>query len=235
MLGSLGGSWPLNSQAPGRLRSKATALRYRAGKRAFDFSLALIGFVVLLPLVCAVGVSIFLTSRGPILYRGVRSGRNGQPFEILKFRTMVCNAESIGGPSTALNDPRLISIGPWLRKYKLDELPQLVNVIMGDMSLVGPRPQVEFYTRQYTADMRRILDVRPGITDLASLYFSDMDSVLGADNPDAIYAEQVEPVKNILRLRYVDNVSFLLDLRILTETVGLLIGIKSITGLTLEP
>ena len=144
---------------------------------------------------------------------------------------MVHDAEKIGGPSTAINDSRLTTIGRFLRKYKLDELPQFLNVIMGDMSLVGPRPQVLDYTNKYTGEELIILDVLPGITDLASLYFLDMDSTLGAVNVDEVYRTEIEPVKNRLRVQYVKSRSLLLDSRILIETFFSLFGIRGITNL----
>lgn len=176
-----------------------------------------------------------MTSRGDIFYQGIRSGKNNIDFKIYKFRTMDENAENIGGHSTALNDFRLTKIGRFLRKYKLDELPQLINIIKGEMSIVGPRPQVIFYTSQYKGDLKLILTVKPGLTDLASLYFLDMDKVLGNENVDKKYADEIEPIKNLLRLKYVKEKSFLLDLRIIVETAFSLIGIKNITGLKIEP
>lgn len=148
---------------------------------------------------------------------------------------MVKNADKIGGNSTALNDSRLTKIGRFLRKYKLDELPQFINVIKGEMSLVGPRPQVRKYTDLYKGELKLILFFKPGITDLASLYFLDMDKTLGNENVDDKYATQIEPIKNILRLRYVKEQSFCLDIRILIETVFSLIGIKNTTGLNIKP
>ncbi len=122
-----------------------------------------------------------------------------------------------------------------LRKYKLDELPQFFNVLSGSMSLVGPRPQVLSYTDKYQGEDRKVLDMRPGITDLASLYFSDMDKTLGSGDVDAKYAKEIEPVKNLLRLQYVKEASLLLDLRILVETALKLVGISNATGLNVKP
>ena len=147
---------------------------------------------------------------------------------------MVLDAESKGGFSTAIDDPRLTGVGRFLRKHKLDELPQFFNVLIGEMSLVGPRPQVLFYTNKYTEAEKSILAVKPGITDLASLYFVDMDAVLGSGDVDARYLAEVEPVKNKLRLRYVRECSYLLDLRILVETAFKLIGVENVTGLNVS-
>ena len=176
-----------------------------------------------------------MISPGKVFYRGVRAGKNEVNFEIYKFRTMVENAENIGGYSTSINDNRLTKIGRFLRKYKIDELPQFINVIKGDMSLVGPRPQVLYYTNQYKGEEKSILSVRPGITDLASLYFSDMDKVLGDGDADRKYETEIEPIKNLLRLKYVNEQSFVLDIRILIETIFSLIGIKNITKLNITP
>ena len=191
--------------------------------------LFILGFPML-----ALGLLIKLESPGPSLYLAERVGMGGKVFIMLKFRSMVLDAEMVGGFSTATNDPRLTSIGRIMRKYKLDELPQFINVFCGNMSLVGPRPQVFFYTNKYKGDELSILSVKPGITDLASLYFTDMDSVLGSGDVDARYLAEVEPVKNNLRLLYVREQSFLLDVRILVETAFKLIGFANVTGLNVS-
>jgi len=182
-----------------------------------------------------IAIAVKVDSRGPVLYRGHRAGVNNKRFYILKYRSMVLNAESKGGYSTAMNDLRLTKIGRILRRYKLDELPQLINVVCGEMSLVGPRPQVYYYTDKYKGDQKLILSVKPGITDFASLYFSNMDSILGQGNVDKKYEDEIEPLKNILRLRYVKERTFFLDMRILIETAFTIIGIKNVTGLDLSP
>ncbi len=173
-----------------------------------------------------ISLLIFITSPGPVIYKGSRAGIYGSEFKIYKFRTMVINAEKIGGFSTAKNDKRLIKYGRFFRKYKLDELPQLFNVLKGDMSFVGPRPQVFYYTNKYKGENKKILNVKPGITDLSTISFSDMDSVLGSLNVDKYYEENIEPKKNKLRLDYVKNISFGLDIKILFLTVLTLVGIK---------
>lgn len=208
---------------------------YRFFKRLTDLVVSLIAIVVFGPLMLALAALIKLGSRGPVFYRGERAGRTGTTFQILKFRSMVVDAERIGGFSTAIDDHRLTPIGRFLRKYKLDELPQFFNVLLGDMSLVGPRPQVLYYTSRYSGDELLILTVRPGITDLASLYFVDMDAVLGTGDVDARYQAEIEPVKNQLRIRYVREQSYLLDLRILVETAFKLIGVANVTGLNVSP
>jgi lipopolysaccharide/colanic/teichoic acid biosynthesis glycosyltransferase len=208
---------------------------YAVTKRFIDVVLSAVAVVLLSPALIAVAALVKVTSPGPILYRGLRAGRYGRNFRILKFRTMVVDAEKKGGVSTAADDPRLTRFGGLLRRYKLDELPQFFNVLGGSMSLVGPRPQVLFYTDKYQGEERLILNVRPGITDLASLYFSDMDTILGSGDVDAKYAREIEPVKNALRLRYVKEASLLLDLRILLETAFKLLGIANATGLNVKP
>lgn len=168
------------------------------------------------------------------MYRGKRAARGGGIFYIFKFRTMVVDAEQKGGFSTAVDDPRFTRVGRFLRRFKLDELPQFINVLTGDMSLVGPRPQVTFYTDQYKGEEELILTVRPGITDLASIYFVDMDSTLGTGDVDQKYQTEIEPIKNKLRVKYVKEMSFFLDIQILLGTVFRLIGFKNITGLDLS-
>lgn len=204
-------------------------------KRLFDLVFSSLAMLALVPLFLVIAVAVKLTSRGSAFYRGVRAGKDGVSFRIFKFRTMVHNAENIGGFSTSINDSRLTSIGRVLRKYKLDELPQFINVVRGDMSLVGPRPQVYYYTDKYNENEKFILSIRPGITDLASIYFSDMDSILGTGDVSEKYELEIEPLKNRLRLKYVHDQSFLLDMRILIETAFSIIGLKNVTKLKIEP
>ena len=204
-------------------------------KRSFDILFSIVFIILLLPVLIVVALLIKLTSPGKIIYRGVRAGKDKVNFEIYKFRTMVENAENFGGYSTSINDARLTKIGRFLRAYKIDELPQFFNVIKGNMSLVGPRPQVLYYTNKYEGEMKLILSVRPGITDFSSLYFSDMDRILGHGCVDEKYETEIEPVKNLLRLKYVKEQSFFLDMRILIETLFSIVGIKNVTGLNVKP
>ena len=190
---------------------------YELAKRVFDVVVAGAGLAVASPVLVTIAVLVKLTSRGPVFYRGERIGRYGRPFRILKFRTMQVDAERLG-TTTRLNDPRVTSVGRLLRRYKLDELPQLVNVLRGEMSLVGPRPEVVEHTSEYDANERRILDVLPGITDYASIELVSLDEVLGTEDPHRVYVTRVRAEKNRLRLRYVDNRSFTEDLRILRRT-----------------
>ncbi|EKE00941.1 MAG: Bacterial sugar transferase [uncultured bacterium] len=199
---------------------------YQWAKRVFDIIFSLILLILFIPLLLFLSIAIKLNSHGSILYRGSRVGLHGKQFKILKFRTMVENAESIGGPSTALNDPRLTKIGRFLRKYKLDELPQLVNILIGDMSFVGPRPQVQKYTDLYTSEEQIILSVKPGLTDYASLRFINLDQLLGDDKVDEKYMREVEPEKNKLRIEYVKKRAFCSDLKIIFLTILMTLKIK---------
>lgn len=208
---------------------------YGLAKRLTDIVMSTVAICVSAPAMLVIAIWIKMDSKGPVLYRGARAGLGGKTFYILKFRSMVVDADSKGGFSTAIDDPRLTRIGRFLRRYKLDELPQFFNVLSGAMSLVGPRPQVLFYTNRYTGEEMLILTVKPGITDLATLYFADMDAVLGSGDVDSRYRTEIEPVKNRLRIRYVKERSYWLDLRILLETFLRLIGIPGATGLNLSP
>lgn len=190
-----------------------------AAKRIFDIALCLVGLVFLAPFFVIVAALVKLDSKGPVFYRGLRMGRYGRPFRIFKFRTMVTNAEQIGGGSTAKDDPRVTRMGRILRKHKLDELPQLLNVLKGEMSVVGPRPELVQYARLYAGEEQLILTVRPGITDYASLEFMRLGEILGNEAPDRRYEEEVWPIKNALRLKYVKSRSFRTDLMIIGQTL----------------
>jgi lipopolysaccharide/colanic/teichoic acid biosynthesis glycosyltransferase len=193
-------------------------------KRTIDLMLAMLGVILLSPVLTAVALLIRFDSRGPIFYRGVRIGRYGNAFRIFKFRTMVEDAEKLGGASTPEDDPRVTRVGRFLRRYKLDELPQIVNVITGAMSLVGPRPQVPWAVERYTQEERTVLNVRPGITDYASVRFRDEGEILrGSANPDKDYFEKIHPEKMRLSLEYVRKQSLWLDCQILWKTLGALV------------
>ncbi len=195
-------------------------------KRLFDIIFSFTGLVLSLSLFLIIAIMIKLNSRGPVFYQPTRTGKNGKPFTQYKFRTMVEQAEKLGGPSTALNDPRLTKVGKFLRKYKLDELPQLINVLKGEMSVVGPRPQVGEYTKRYTEEEKIILSVKPGLTDYASIEFINLDKVLGDDNVDEKYFKEIEPRKNLLRIKYAQEHSFWLDLKIVFLTVLKILQIR---------
>jgi len=195
-------------------------------KRVFDIVFGLILLILLGPVLAIVALIVRASSPGPIFYRGVRTGLHGRPFCIFKFRTMVHNAEALGGYSTAENDPRLTKSGRLLRKHKLDELPQLFNILRGEMSFVGPRPQVEHYTKLYTKQERIILSVRPGLTDYASIKYIDLDNILGDMDVDEKYRLEIEPDKNRLRMKYAKENNLLIDLKILLMTFLGMLKIK---------
>src|SRR6267142_5862847 len=187
-------------------------------KRALDLILSTIGLIVLAPVLAAVAVAMKMESSGQVFYRGVRIGRYGKPFRIFKFRTMVEDAERVGSASTPGDDLRVTRVGRFLRQYKLDELPQLINVVRGEMSLVGPRPQVLWTVELYTEDEKSILSVRPGITDAASIRFRNEGEILrGSANPDKEYFEKIHTEKMRLSLEYVRTQSFALDCKILWQ------------------
>jgi lipopolysaccharide/colanic/teichoic acid biosynthesis glycosyltransferase len=190
----------------------------RFAKRVFDFVFSGLGLVLLSPLFVVVAFLIKIDSHGPIFYRGVRIGRGSRPFRIFKFRTMVENAES-GGTATAHRDPRITRTGHWLRHWKLDELPQLLNVLGGEMSIVGPRPEVEEHTSCYTDAEQVILSVKPGITDEASIRFRHLGELLDSDDPNRVFIEKYRAEKNRLRVLYVQKRSFLGDLRLIFRTL----------------
>lgn len=188
-------------------------------KRLFDCVIAFCGLLVLSPLFIALAMLVKGADGGPVFYKGSRVGLRGKPFRITKFRTMVEAADRLGGPTAALGDPRVTQVGRLLRKYKLDELPQLINVVKGDMSLVGPRPEVQQYVDLYKDDEKAILTVRPGLTDWASLWNIDEGRLLeGSPDPEKTYMEKIRPVKLKLQLEYVRRRSFGIDLHILFHT-----------------
>jgi lipopolysaccharide/colanic/teichoic acid biosynthesis glycosyltransferase len=189
-------------------------------KRSFDILLSLFGLILLSPVLIFLGLLIKGEDGGPVFYRGMRVGRYGKPFKIFKFRTMAVNAEEIGGSSTANDDPRITRVGKLLRKYKLDELPQLINVLKSEMSIVGPRPQVQWAVDLYTLEEKQILSVLPGITDYASLKFPNEGEILrGSKDPDRDYMEKIHPEKMHLSLEYVKNRSMWIDVKIIFKTI----------------
>ncbi len=200
----------------------STSAIYQPAKRLIDIMGAAAGLALLSPVFVAVGLAVRLSSPGPIFFKQERLGRFGRPFAIYKFRTMrqaVLPKES-ASQVTAAGDARISDIGRFLRKYKLDELPQLVNVLTGEMSLVGPRPEVERYARHYPVEYERILAVRPGITDLAALAFRNEEEILArSPEPERLYVAEVLPAKIRLYFRYLDEQSLRTDMLILFRTV----------------
>ncbi len=189
-------------------------------KRVFDIVASLFGLLFLGPVIFLIAILIKLTSPGPVFYMGLRVGRYGRPFRIFKFRSMVVNAEKLGGTSTPDDDERITKVGKYIRKYKLDELPQLINVLKGEMSFVGPRPQVSWAVELYSEEEKLLLEVRPGITDYSSIKFKNEAEILkGSINPDKEYLEKIAPEKIRLGLEYVKNRSLWVDLKIVFATL----------------
>ena len=194
-------------------------------KRAFDIVGASAGLVLFSPLLVAVMLAIWLQDRGSPFYIAPRAARGGGTFCMVKFRSMVINADKIGGSSTAATDRRITPVGQFVRTYKLDELIQLWNVLKGDMSFVGPRPQVLTDAALYTQAERRMLSVRPGITDPASIVFSDEGDILkDSANPDLLYGQIIRPWKSRLALAYIDHRNLFIDLQLIILTVVTIIS-----------
>jgi len=195
-------------------------------KRGLDVSVSLLGLLLSAPLFLVIAALVKAEDGGPVLYRSVRAGLEGRPFGMLKFRTMVVNADRIGPPSTADDDPRITRTGRALRRFKLDELPQLLNVLRGEMSLVGPRPEVLSEVEQYRGEERLLLSVLPGVTDWASLRFRNEGEILrGSADPHWTYREKIRPEKIRLGLEYVRRRSLWVDLTILARTARVTLGL----------
>ncbi len=192
-------------------------------KRSFDLIVSLIGLIVLSPLFAVTAVLIKLDSPGPAFYRAERVGKDGRPFWMYKFRTMFVGADKMGPAITYRNDPRVTRLGRFLRRTKLDELPQLLNVLKGEMSLVGPRPEAPRYVALYSPQQREVLKVKPGITGLAQLAYACEEDLLDPDSLDRDYIGTILPRKLALDMEYVDKRSFLFDLKILLRTALTLI------------
>lgn len=188
-------------------------------KRIFDFLVALLLLLLLLPVFLLVAVIIKCDTSGKVFFIQQRVGKDNQDFGIIKFRTMIADAEK-NGQLTIGNDSRITRSGKFLRKYKLDELPQLFNVLKGDMSMVGPRPEVRKYVSLYNEEQKKVLSVKPGITDPASIRFADENHLLaGCENPEEKYIREIMPAKLKLNLEYIERQSFLNDIKILFQTV----------------
>lgn len=187
-----------------------------------DVVLSLLGLIILSPFLLILAITIKIESPGPVFYRGVRVGRNGKPFKIYKFRSMVENADKLGADSTSANDMRVTRVGLIIRKFKLDEFSQLINVLIGDMSLVGPRPEVQKFVDMYTEEEIQILTVRPGITDWASIKYHNEGEIIeasGIRDADEAYALLIRPEKLRLQLQYVKEHSMWMDCKIIIITV----------------
>jgi len=191
------------------------------GKRTFDLVFSLVGFICLLPVFLFIAFSIKIIDRGRIFYIQKRMGVNFQPFNFYKFRTMIDDADKVGPLITGSNDPRITIIGGFLRKYKLDELPQLVNVIKGDISMVGPRPEVEKYVSLFKNEYQDILQIKPGITDFAALHYRNEEAIMAKyEDPHKVYIEQILPEKIKLYYKYINSMSLITDIKIIFATIG---------------
>jgi len=192
-------------------------------KRAFDITAVCLGLIFVIPLMIIIAILVKITSSGPVFFRQRRVGLNEKIFSVYKFRTMVQNADKMGTSVTTRNDPRITRIGRFLRKTKSDELPQLINVLKGDMSLVGPRPDVPEIIQSYTPEMKKIFKIRPGITSVATLHLRDEEAILTkVNNPDEFYEKIIIPLKVNLAMQHVDKNSFTFDLKILCKTMWIL-------------
>jgi lipopolysaccharide/colanic/teichoic acid biosynthesis glycosyltransferase len=195
-----------------------------SAKRLFDLVLTVPGLLLLAPFLAVVAALVKLTSRGPAIFHQTRVGRDGRTFTMYKFRSMVVDAERRGGQLTRSNDARIT----WMRKLKLDELPQLWNVVRGDMTLVGPRPEVPRYVEKYSSDQRRVLELTPGVTDPASLrYFDEGDVLAQASDPEATYVREIMPEKIRLNLEYRRRATLWTDLGVVLATLARMFSRKS--------
>ncbi|MBM3435817.1 MAG: sugar transferase [Bacteroidetes bacterium] len=194
-------------------------------KRAFDILLSVIALIVLSPLLLIISMFVLFSSRGGILFMQTRVGKKGKDFTLLKFRTMEKDSDKKGLLTIGKSDNRITKPGRWLRKYKLDELPQLFNILTGNMSFVGPRPEVRKYVNLYSPDQMKVLSVKPGLTDYASLEYLNESEILNSfSDPEKAYINQIMPDKLVLNLRYIEEQGFLNDLKIMVRTVRQIIS-----------
>ena len=189
-------------------------------KRIFDIFFSFIGLVILLPFFLIIGLLLVIDSPGGMFYKQVRVGKNYKDFQLFKFRSMRTDSDKKGLLTVGGRDSRITRMGYFIRKYKIDELPQLLNVFLGDMSLVGPRPEVRKYVSLYNESQKKVLSVKPGITDFASIEYSNENEILGkAENPEQVYIDEIMPAKLNLNLKYIAEQSFITDLKIIFKTI----------------
>lgn len=189
-------------------------------KRSFDIIFSLLALVILLPFIMVISLLVFFSSPGGIFYRQNRVGKNNQDFSLIKFRTMLKGSDKKGLLTTSRLESQITPAGKWLRKYKLDELPQLFNVLAGEMSIVGPRPEVRKYVELYTTDQKKVLTVKPGLTDYASLkYFNENEILNSCSDPEEAYIRKIMPEKLKLNLRYINEQGMITDLQIIGKTI----------------
>lgn len=194
-------------------------------KRIFDIFFSFIGLLMLLPIFVIIGFVIFIDSRGGIFYKQLRVGKNNVDFYLLKFRSMKINADKSGLLTVGGKDSRITHVGYFLRKYKMDELPQLINVLFGDMSLVGPRPEVRKYVDMYSEVQKKVLSVKPGLTDYASIEYRNENELLGqVDDPEKVYINEIMPAKLQMNLKYIENKSLATDIKIIFRTLGKIVS-----------
>jgi len=190
-------------------------------KRIFDILASFFGLLFLSPIFIVLALAIVIDSRGGIFYFQTRVGRNNRDFRLFKFRSMATNSDKKGLLTVGFKDSRITKVGYFIRKYKLDELPQLINVFIGDMSLVGPRPEVRKYVDLYSEEQQRVLQVRPGITDYASIEYSDENEILAKSNdPEKTYIEEIMPAKLLLNKKYISEVGLITDVKLIFATIG---------------
>ena len=194
---------------------------YRFFKRCFDIFFSLFGITLLCWLFLIIAIAIKCSSKGPVLFKQERVGRHGKTFKIWKFRSMIVDAEAKGMQITTDGDDRITKVGKFIRKTKIDELPQLFNVLSGKMSFVGPRPEVPKYVAMYNDEQLRVLSVKPGITDLASIEFRNENDLLdNDDDPERKYIEEIMPAKLALNLKYIEKAGFFYDIGLIFKTIG---------------
>lgn len=199
----------------------------RTMKRFFDLFFSLIGLILLIPFFLLVAFFIAIDSKGGIFYKQKRVGKNGVDFDLFKFRSMRTDADKKGLLTVGGHDPRITKVGYYIRKYKIDELPQLLNVLKGDMSLVGPRPEVRRYVDLYTEEQKKVLSVQPGVTDYASIEFSNENELLGeSENPEQLYINEIMPAKLQLNLKYIAEKNIWVDLKIIFRTIKKIVASK---------
>lgn len=192
-----------------------------------DLFFSLVGIILLLPFLIIIAICIKIESKGPLFYKQIRIGRGGDKFVLLKFRTMLIGSDKLGFLTIGMNDPRITSVGMFLRKFKIDELPQLINVIKGDMSIVGPRPEVPKYVDLYTEEQKKVFSIRPGITDYASIKFANENEILAlSENPEKTYIDEIMPYKIEMNMKYINNPKISLYFLILILTFKKILNLR---------
>ncbi len=191
------------------------------GKRIFDILFSILGIIILSPFLLIISLIILFTSKGGAFYKQTRIGKDSKPFKLFKFRTMRVGSDKNIRITIGSRDSRITGVGYFLRKYKLDELPQLFNVLIGDMSFVGPRPEVPEYVALYDTEQKKVLSVKPGITDFASIVYSEENELLAnAENPEELYIHRIMPAKLKLNMRYINEMGLATDMKIIFKTIG---------------